>query len=114
MQRISVDLPDPDGPHKTIFSPVRTVKLMSVKALKSPYHFSTPSMTIMGEAELSGAFCKLFIALTFLRTRSACDEWDAFNSIRHRREWPLHPLFINFREFAISFNLVEERVCRSV
>src|SRR4029077_18868452 len=72
------------------------------------------SMTIMGEAELSGAFCKLFIALAFLRTRSACDEWDAFNAIRHRRQWPLHPLFIYFREFAISFNLVEERVCRSV
>jgi len=31
MQRINVDLPDPDGPHRTIFSPVRTARLISVK-----------------------------------------------------------------------------------
>src|SRR6476619_4224875 len=65
MQRISVDLPDPDGPHRTIFSPARTVKLMFVRALKSPYHFSTPSMTIMGCEELSDVLC-MFIALTLL------------------------------------------------
>ena len=49
MQRIRVDLPDPEGPHSTIFSPARTVRLMSVRALYWPYHFSMPSMAIMGE-----------------------------------------------------------------
>src|SRR6266404_9571124 len=48
IHRIRVDLPDPDGPQSTIFSPVRTDRLMSDKALNEPYHFSTPSMTIIG------------------------------------------------------------------
>ena len=65
MQRISVDFPDPDGPHRTIFSPARTVKLMFVRALKSPYHFSTLSMIIMGGAGLLGVFCPLFMSGAF-------------------------------------------------
>ena len=62
-----VDLPDPDGPHRTIFSPARTVKLIFVRALKSLYHFSTPSITIMGCEEPSDVLGMLFIALTLLR-----------------------------------------------
>ena len=48
MQRTRVDLPEPDGPHRTIFSPARTDRLMSDKAWKLPNHFSTPCMTIIG------------------------------------------------------------------
>src|SRR6478609_5856127 len=113
MQRISVDLPDPDGPHRTIFSPARTVKLMFVRALKSPYHFSTPSMAIMGCEEPSDVLC-MFIALTLLQTYSACDERDPFNGFWHGRKRPLHPFFIDLSEFAVGFDLVEERVYRSI
>src|SRR5471032_2565609 len=48
MQRTSVDLPEPDGPHRTIFSPARTDRLMPDRAWKLPNHLSTPCMTIMG------------------------------------------------------------------
>src|SRR6185295_7510604 len=114
MQRISVDLPDPDGPHRTIFSPARTVRLMFVRALKSPYHFSTPSMTIMGCEEPSGVLCMLLMALTPLRTYSACDERDPFNAFWHRRKRPLHPFFIDLSELAVGFDLVKKCVYRSI
>ena len=42
MQRISVDLPEPDGPQMTIFSPWSTVRLMSRSTWNSPYHLLTP------------------------------------------------------------------------
>src|SRR5574338_1508908 len=38
MQRIIVDLPDPDGPQITMRSPPRTFRLMSRSTWKSPYH----------------------------------------------------------------------------
>ena len=47
MQRISVDLPEPDGPQMTIRSPGRTSRSMSVSTWKSPNHLSTPSMRMM-------------------------------------------------------------------
>jgi hypothetical protein len=40
MQRRGIDLPEPEGPHRTIFSPARTVKLMSFNALNESNHFS--------------------------------------------------------------------------
>src|SRR5690606_29251456 len=48
-QRINVDLPEPDGPQITIFSPFSTVSEQSVRAWKSPYHLWTPSICKMGE-----------------------------------------------------------------
>jgi hypothetical protein len=50
MQRSNVDLPDPEGPHRTILSPAWTDRLMSVRARNAPYHFETPSMTSIGVA----------------------------------------------------------------
>src|SRR5207253_7069210 len=47
MQRIIVDLPEPDGPHTTTFSPLPTDKLMSVSAWKSPYHLCTACNSII-------------------------------------------------------------------
>ena len=41
MQRISVDLPEPDGPQITMRSPPTTFRLMSRSTWKSPYHLLT-------------------------------------------------------------------------
>ena len=38
MQRISVDLPEPEGPQMTMRSPARTARSMSVSTWKSPNH----------------------------------------------------------------------------
>src|SRR5690348_15161277 len=38
MQRISVDLPEPDGPQITMRSPLPTARSMSRSTWKSPYH----------------------------------------------------------------------------
>ena len=48
MQRISVDLPEPDGPQTTIFSPLATLRLMFFSTWNSPYHLSRPSMAMAG------------------------------------------------------------------
>src|SRR3954452_11699863 len=42
MQRIMVDLPDPDGPQITMRSLLVTRRLMSRSTWKSPYHLCTP------------------------------------------------------------------------
>src|SRR5437868_9963430 len=44
MQRISVDLPEPDGPQITMRSPLATSRLMSRSTWKSPYHLLRPEM----------------------------------------------------------------------
>jgi hypothetical protein len=38
MERSGIDLPKPEGPHRTIFSPARTVKLTSFNTLNEPHH----------------------------------------------------------------------------
>src|SRR5665811_972165 len=43
MQRIMVDLPEPDGPQITMRSPPITLRLMSRNTWKSPYHLFTPT-----------------------------------------------------------------------
>src|SRR4051794_26162901 len=53
MQRMSVDLPEPDGPQMTIRSPGRTDRVMSVRTWKCPNHLSSPSMRMIGSAPLS-------------------------------------------------------------
>ena len=45
MQRIMVDLPEPDGPQITMRSPLVTRRLMSRSTWKSPYHLCTPIMS---------------------------------------------------------------------
>src|SRR6056297_1098585 len=42
MQRISVDFPEPDGPHTTMRSPFITLRLMSLRTWNSPNHLFTP------------------------------------------------------------------------
>ncbi len=48
MQRISVDLPEPDGPQITIRSPARTCRSMSVRTWNCPYHLLTFSISMIG------------------------------------------------------------------
>src|SRR5665647_3374318 len=43
MQRIMVDLPEPDGPHITMRSPPITLRLISRNTWKSPYHLFKPT-----------------------------------------------------------------------
>src|SRR5512139_557940 len=52
MQRIMVDLPDPDGPQMTMRSPPPTLRLMSRRTWKSPYHLFK-SISSMAVAVLS-------------------------------------------------------------
>src|SRR5690606_32817540 len=48
MQRISVDLPDPDGPQTTMRSPRATLRSMSLSTWKSPNHLPRFSIRIAG------------------------------------------------------------------
>src|ERR1051326_510686 len=45
MQRIMVDLPEPDGPQMMMRSPRLTLRLMSRSTWKSPYHLCIPTMS---------------------------------------------------------------------
>src|ERR1035437_5960152 len=47
MQRIRVDLPEPEGPQMTMRSPRRTCRLMLVSAWKLPKLLQTPSRVMM-------------------------------------------------------------------
>src|SRR4051794_18227015 len=44
---ISVDFPDPEGPHTTTTSPLATLVVQSFSAWKLPYHLSTLLISIM-------------------------------------------------------------------
>src|SRR5918996_506108 len=44
---ISVDFPEPDGPHTTTTSPLATLVVQSFSAWKLPYHLSTWLISIM-------------------------------------------------------------------
>ncbi|MCY1453788.1 hypothetical protein D9M71_708020 [compost metagenome] len=47
MQRMVVDLPDPDGPQRTMRSPCCTVRLISLSTWNWPYHLFTPFISII-------------------------------------------------------------------
>ena len=44
---MSVDLPEPDGPHTTITSPFSTLVVQSVSTWNCPYHLETLSIEII-------------------------------------------------------------------
>src|SRR5437868_7259512 len=81
MQRIMVDLPDPDGPQMTMRSPRLTCRLMSRSTWKSPYHLCMPTMSTaislavvcifgpVGRTFAASADCK--VSLIIASTRSA-------------------------------------------
>ena len=47
---MSVDLPEPDGPHTTTTSPLSTLVVQSVSTWKLPYHLLTSLISIIGHA----------------------------------------------------------------
>ncbi len=53
MQRMSVDLPEPDGPQMTMRSPRATVRLTFRSTWNSPYHLLTPIIWMAGRAFMS-------------------------------------------------------------
>ena len=48
MQRISVDLPEPEGPQTTIRSPFDTASSISRNTWNSPYHLLTLFIVMIG------------------------------------------------------------------
>ena len=50
---MSVDLPEPEGPHTTTTSPLSTSVVQSVSTWKVPYHLLTFLNSIMGMSDLS-------------------------------------------------------------
>jgi len=50
MQRISVDLPEPDGPQTTTRSPLATERFTSRSTCRAPNHLFTPCSTMAGGA----------------------------------------------------------------
>src|ERR1044071_7376693 len=83
MQRIIVDLPDPDGPQITMRSPPRTFRLMSRSTWKSPYHLlrslSSRAVSVLSlpglrsDPEFSSAvICCPSPPATFGKTRFHC------------------------------------------
>src|SRR3972149_9984788 len=52
MQRISVDLPEPEGPQMTMRSPLRTVRLISFNTWNCPNHLCTAAISIMTSSEI--------------------------------------------------------------
>ena len=48
MQRVSADLPEPDGPHTTARSPFRTDRSTSFSTQNSPNHLLTPRISMIG------------------------------------------------------------------
>ena len=61
MQRIRVDLPEPEGPQTTIFSPLPTARLTSFRTWNWPYHLLTRSSWIMA-APFSVVMARSFLS----------------------------------------------------
>ena len=54
---ISVDFPDPDGPHTTTTSPLATSVLQFFNTCMVPYHLLTLLMVIMGPQRMMATRC---------------------------------------------------------
>src|SRR5947207_15450560 len=70
MQRISVDLPDPEGPQMTIRSPRKTVRLMSRRTWKSLYHLFMPTIWIAASSSFDRSAAKARFSFFTLLTSS--------------------------------------------
>ena len=66
MQRIMVDLPEPDGPQTTTRSPWPTVMLTSRSTCIAPYHLLTLSSTMAGTLDWPGAGRSIVLAWLML------------------------------------------------
>src|SRR5688572_17674415 len=55
---ISVDLPEPEGPHTTTTSPLLMATLQSVSTCTGPYHLDTFLISIIGLSLMARAFVR--------------------------------------------------------
>ena len=62
---ISVDLPEPDGPHTTTTSPLATSVEQSLSTWKLWYHLLTLLSVIMAASEESLVLCMLYSEIRF-------------------------------------------------
>src|SRR5690606_10425013 len=92
MQRIVVDLPEPEGPHSTMRSPWRTERLMSLRTWNSPYHLFTSCISIMMVSPRARLFELSVIAAAFLSFVSGVQAaFEAHRVARHAEaEDPVH------------------------
>ena len=113
MQRISVLLPEPDGPQMTMRSPRATARSMSRSTWNSPYHLLTPANSMMGSCCIR-AHCAcggagvqmLFDPPAVARHREADDEVDR----RHEQlafEEELAPVGVAQRELQRAGQVVQ-------
>src|SRR5690606_1462096 len=86
MQRISVDLPEPDGPAMTIRSPRITLRLMSRNTWKSPYHLCMPTTSIATSVSDT-----LMLEVSIARSTVAEDTWLIGLPLVAGVEASLHP-----------------------
>src|SRR5689334_23642022 len=105
MQRMSVDLPEPEGPQMTMRSPLATVRSMPLSAWKLPYHLSTPSILTATSAFPAGvarASCVL-VVIAMIRL-------VALLFLEYRRHRLVEPLLVDLVELAVGFDLVDELI----
>ena len=67
---MSVDLPEPDGPHTTTTSPFSILVVQSVSTWKLPYHLLTSLMSIMARSFLPN---QRMMAIFFCSLRTSID-----------------------------------------
>src|SRR4051812_17318788 len=94
MQRIMVDLPEPDGPQITMRSPRSTVRLISRSTWNSPYHLCMPMISTARAFEVWGATAAAWLMETsqslvglgcgLTVVGLAKPRFDAFGVARHR------------------------------
>src|SRR6185369_3270679 len=94
MQRISMDLPAPEGPQTTIRSPGLTSRSMSLSTWNLPNHFETFSMRMIGSP--SGSRCGLAVS-----TASFMASAPLLISMHHRQA-ALEPLAVQLVELAVG------------
>ena len=75
---MSVDLPEPDGPHTTTTSPLATSAEQCLRTCMDPYHLLTSLMLIIGWSTNDGG--------TLLNDAHACDAARRDDEIDERRE----------------------------
>src|SRR5687768_464543 len=85
MHRIMVDLPDPDGPQTTTFSPVSTVKLMSCSTWTVPNHLSTEVNSMQTSA------LEPLRSIEDVSTTSILHLWFSHPAFRSRHVPPIAP-----------------------
>src|ERR1019366_4922747 len=112
MQRISVDLPEPEGPQMTMRSPRRTCRLMLVSAWKLPKLLQTPSRVMM-RSPMGTAGLADMARLLGASGRGAPAGRDAPRAgSEHRQfgQWGAQPLAADGVQLAVVLDEVDEGV----